>query len=83
VERKLNLSTPGTNPTVVSYHASDVKILNATSSLVRFENKSISYKLGKTLKSTAYVAGVVVVNSEVVWFTPGPILRLRFTTPAL
>jgi hypothetical protein len=31
----------GANPTIVSYNASAVKIYSATSSLVRFENKSI------------------------------------------
>jgi hypothetical protein len=33
--------TPGPNPTIVSYNATAVKIYNATSSLVRFENKNI------------------------------------------
>jgi hypothetical protein len=32
---------PGANPTTVSYNASVVKIYNATSSLVRFENKIV------------------------------------------
>jgi hypothetical protein len=33
----------GPNPTIVSYNASAVKIYNATSSHVRFENKSIVF----------------------------------------
>jgi hypothetical protein len=32
------LKLPGANPTIASYNASAVKIYNATSSLVRFEN---------------------------------------------
>jgi hypothetical protein len=32
---------PGANPTIVCYNASAVKIYNATSSLVRFENINI------------------------------------------
>jgi hypothetical protein len=34
---------PGSNPTMVSYNASAVKIYNASSSLVRFENKNIFF----------------------------------------
>jgi hypothetical protein len=34
-----NPTTLGANPTIVSYNASAVKIYNATSSGVRFENK--------------------------------------------
>jgi hypothetical protein len=33
--------TSGANPTIVSYNTSAVKIYNATSSLVRFENKTV------------------------------------------
>jgi hypothetical protein len=45
---------PGPNPTIVSYNASAVKVYNAKSSLVRFENKNIFFYLC-TLKN----AGVV------------------------
>jgi hypothetical protein len=40
----------------VSYNASAVKIYNATSSLVRFENKNISLYFVKTLKPTTALA---------------------------
>jgi hypothetical protein len=40
-QRKFTQS--GANPTVVIYNASAVKIHNATSSLVRFENKNILF----------------------------------------
>jgi hypothetical protein len=36
---KRQKSTPGGNPTIVSYNASAVKNYNAVSSLVRFGNK--------------------------------------------
>jgi hypothetical protein len=35
------------NPTIVSYNASAAKIYNTTSSLVRFENKSIFFYFEK------------------------------------
>jgi hypothetical protein len=38
---------PGANPTIVSYNASAVKIYNATSSIVRFENKIIIFFFAK------------------------------------
>jgi hypothetical protein len=31
---------PGTNPTIVSYNASVVKIYNATNSIARFQNEN-------------------------------------------
>jgi hypothetical protein len=40
---------PGANPTTESYNASLVKIYNATSSLVRFENKNIYIFFEKTI----------------------------------
>jgi hypothetical protein len=40
---------PGANRTNVSYHSSAVKINNATSSLVRFESKTIFVYFEKTL----------------------------------
>jgi hypothetical protein len=40
-EKMYEKSAPGVNPTIVSYNASAVKSYNATSSLVRFENKNI------------------------------------------
>jgi hypothetical protein len=45
--KKLHSGAPEANPTIVSYNASAVKIYNATSSQVRFENKSLFYKLEK------------------------------------
>jgi hypothetical protein len=38
---------PGPNPTIASCNASAVKIYNATSSLVRFENKNIFFATNK------------------------------------
>jgi hypothetical protein len=47
------ISWPGANPTTVSYHASTVKIYNATSSLtryvVRISKASIFFYFEKTL----------------------------------
>jgi hypothetical protein len=43
------LLEPGANPTIASYNASAVKIYDATSSLVRFENKNIFLYFEKTL----------------------------------
>jgi hypothetical protein len=42
-------ATPGANPTIVSYNASAVKFYNTTSSLVRFENKTIFFYFEITL----------------------------------
>jgi hypothetical protein len=42
-------SEPGANPAIVSYNVSAVKIYNATSSLVRFERKTIFFSFEKTL----------------------------------
>jgi hypothetical protein len=55
----------GHNPTIVSNNASDVKIYNSWSSLVRFEN---IFLLSTSKKNALvyYNVGVVVVNSEVV-----------------
>jgi hypothetical protein len=39
----------GANPTIVSHNASAVKIYNAASSLVRFENKKKHSTVKKTL----------------------------------
>jgi hypothetical protein len=46
----------GANPTIVSYNANAVKIYNAASSLVRFENKNIFYYFEKTLQPTTTLA---------------------------
>jgi hypothetical protein len=43
------LSDPGSNLTSLSYNASVVKISNASSSQVRFENKNIFFYLVKML----------------------------------
>jgi hypothetical protein len=48
----------------VSYNASAVKIYNATSSLVRFEDKNIFFYFENDL--AYYNAGVVAVNSKFV-----------------
>jgi hypothetical protein len=37
------------NPTTASYNASAIKICNATSSPVRFENKNMLFYIEKTL----------------------------------
>jgi hypothetical protein len=52
----------------VSYNASAVKIYNATSSLVRFENKNIFFYLKNALAH--YSAGVVAVNFIVIGLAP-------------
>jgi hypothetical protein len=46
---RLKKAVPGTNPTTVSYNASAVTIYNATSSLARFESKSVLLYFEKTL----------------------------------
>jgi hypothetical protein len=51
----------GAKPTTVSYNVSAVKIYNATSSLVRFENKkNVFFYFEK--RSMYFTAGVVVAN---------------------
>jgi hypothetical protein len=59
----------GANLTTVSYSACVVKIYSATSSLARFEFKTISCSLKNALDY--YNIGVVIVNSEVVEMAPG------------
>jgi hypothetical protein len=56
--------TPRPNPKIVSFNASVVKIYNATSSLVRFQNKTIFFLFENS-------AAVVLVNSEVTGLAPG------------
>jgi hypothetical protein len=55
----------GANPTIAIYNASAVKIYNATSSLVRFEDTNILFFIEKTL------------NSEVVGLAPGYLTLLN------
>jgi hypothetical protein len=49
VHERARMLQPGSNPTIESYYASAVKIYNATSSLVPFENKHLLPTLKKTL----------------------------------
>jgi hypothetical protein len=63
----------GANPTNVCDHSSVVEINNATSSLVRFQNKNIFIYFEKNIYlavHTYYNAGVEVVNSKVVGLAP-------------
>jgi hypothetical protein len=61
---KIVLDLSGSNPTIVIYNARAAKIYNATSSLVRFENKNSFFYLENNALAY-YSAGVVVVNSGV------------------
>jgi hypothetical protein len=54
--RRSLIATPGANPTIGNYNVSAVKIYNATSILVRFENKNIFSTKGKTLYPTTTLA---------------------------
>jgi hypothetical protein len=67
--------TPGANPTIVSYNARAVKFFNATSSLVRFENKNVFFCFEKCSST----AGIVVVNLKVVGLAPGQNSFLHFS----
>jgi hypothetical protein len=51
----------GANPSIASYNASAVKFFNATSSQVRFENKTDSFAM----------KNAVAVDSKVVGLAPG------------
>jgi hypothetical protein len=59
-DEKINeqLKDPGADPATLSYNASGVKIYNPMSSLVRFENKNISFfKKVKPTKTPALYIG--------------------------
>jgi hypothetical protein len=56
----------------LSYNASVLKIYNATSSLVRFQNKNTFLHFFKNVPSY-YNAGVVVVDLKVVGLGPGKV----------
>jgi hypothetical protein len=87
-------STPGANPTIVSYNASDKNFYNSTSSLVpsayslvpsayslvRFEAKK-SFYFEKTPKPTISLVLYIVVTSEVVGLAPEVESRDELMTP--
>jgi dihydroxyacetone kinase-like predicted kinase len=62
---------PGANPTIVIDIASAVKLYNAKSSLVRFENKNIFFNFEKCSSLLqSWRCTYVAVKSEVVGLAP-------------
>jgi hypothetical protein len=53
---------PDAIPTVVSYNASTIKIYNATSSLVRFENKKVFFHFERN-NALAYYNAALIKNA--------------------
>jgi hypothetical protein len=73
--------TSGANPAIVGYNASEVKIYNATSKLVRFENKTFQLTIKNSLVN--YKVSVVFVNSDFVGLALGAYPAIVGSSPAL
>jgi hypothetical protein len=80
LEKCLELCFPGANLTIVSYNGSFVKIYNATSSQVSFENKNIFIYFERkkcSMEPTRTLALYIDANSKVVGLAHGPNVNVK------